>query len=146
MFQSLVLKNASYFKGNTEFAQNAFFGLWEETIAQLRAEVVVIRGGFCKGCQYCLIRIVPLTAIKFLIIFIFVEFLIKKLFQSLQCQDKIHTSSWCIRPFQCCKRSSWSGLCMSRPSPLLLLATQYLDERYKRKQSELFLSHPEHII
>ena len=38
----------------------------------------------------------------------------------------------------------WSGLCMSSPSPLHLLATQHFDERYKRKQSASFLSQPEH--
>ena len=36
----------------------------------------------CKVCQYCLIRSVSLTAIKFLIIFMFIEFLINKFFQS----------------------------------------------------------------
>ena len=36
----------------------------------------------CKGCQYCSICSVPLTVIKFLIIFMFVEFLIKTFFQS----------------------------------------------------------------
>ena len=40
----------------------------------------------------------------------------------------------------------WSGLCMSSPSPLHRLATQHFDERYKRKQSESFLSQPEHTI
>ena len=36
----------------------------------------------CKCCQYCSIRSVPLAVIKFLIIFMFIELLIKKLFQS----------------------------------------------------------------
>ena len=36
----------------------------------------------CKGCQYCSICSVPLTVIKFIIIVMFVEFLIKKFFQS----------------------------------------------------------------
>ena len=36
----------------------------------------------CKHCQYFLIRSVPLTVIKFLIIFMFVEFLVKKFFRS----------------------------------------------------------------
>ena len=36
----------------------------------------------CKVCQYCWIRSVPLTVIKFLIIFMLVEFPIKKFFQS----------------------------------------------------------------
>ena len=36
----------------------------------------------CNGCQYCFIHSVSLTVIKFLIIFMFVEVLIKKLFQS----------------------------------------------------------------
>ena len=40
----------------------------------------------------------------------------------------------------------WSCLCMSRTSPLHRLATQYFDERYKRKQSESFLRQPEHTI
>ena len=35
---------------------------------------------------------------------------------------------------------------MSSPSPLHRLATQHFDERYKRKQSKLFLSQPEHTI
>ena len=39
-----------------------------------------------------------------------------------------------------------SGPCMSSPSPLHWLTTQYFDERYKRKQSDSFLSHPEHTI
>ena len=34
---------------------------------------------------------------------------------------------------------------MSRPSPLHRLATQNFDECFKRKQSETFLSHPEHL-
>ena len=36
----------------------------------------------CKVCQYCSIRSVPLAVIKFLIIFMLVEFPIKKFFQS----------------------------------------------------------------
>ena len=36
----------------------------------------------CKRCQYCSICSVPLTVIKFVIIFMFVDFLNKKLFQS----------------------------------------------------------------
>ena len=36
----------------------------------------------CKLCQYCSIHRVPLTVIKFLTIFIFVEFMIKRFFQS----------------------------------------------------------------
>ena len=35
---------------------------------------------------------------------------------------------------------------MSSPSPLHRLATQHFDERYKRKQSESFLSQPEQTI
>ena len=35
---------------------------------------------------------------------------------------------------------------MSSPSPLHRLLTKYFDERYKHKQSELFLSEPEHTI
>ena len=35
---------------------------------------------------------------------------------------------------------------MSSPSPFQRLAAQYFDEHYKRKQSESFLSQPEHII
>ena len=35
---------------------------------------------------------------------------------------------------------------MSSFSPLYRLATQHFDERYKRKQSESFLSQPEHTI
>ena len=79
----------------------------------------------------------------------FVEFLIKKFFQSrnsLQCQDKIHTDGWCICCSQFCKRSSWSGLCMSSPSRLHRLATQHFDARYNCKHSESFLSQPEHTI
>ena len=63
----------------------------------------------------------------------------------LQCQDRIHTDAWCICWSQCCKRSS-SDFCMPSPSPLHRLATQHSDERFKRKQSESFLSQPEHII
>ena len=40
----------------------------------------------------------------------------------------------------------WSGLCISSPSPLHRLAKQHFDERYKRKQSESFLSQPEQTI
>ena len=36
--------------------------------------------------------------------------------------------------------------CMSGPRPLHRIATQHFDERYKRKQSESFLSQPEHTI
>ena len=36
----------------------------------------------CKDCQYCSIHSVPVTVIKFLIIFIFVELLVMKFFQS----------------------------------------------------------------
>ena len=36
----------------------------------------------CSGCKYCLIRCVPLTVIKSLIIFMFAKFLMKKFFQS----------------------------------------------------------------
>ena len=97
-----------------------------------------------KGCQYCSICSAPLAVIKFLIIFIFVEFLIKKLFEI--CSARTHTDAWCICCFQCCKWSSWSGLCMSSPSPLYRLAKQHFDERCKRKQSESFLSQPEHTI
>ena len=35
-----------------------------------------------------------------------------------------------------------SGLCMSNLCPLHQLAGQHFDERYKRKQSEPFLSWP----
>ena len=35
---------------------------------------------------------------------------------------------------------------MSRPSPLHRLATQHFGEHYKRKQSESFLSQPEHHL
>ena len=35
---------------------------------------------------------------------------------------------------------------MPSPSPLHRLATQHFDERYKRKQSQSFLSQPEHTI
>ena len=54
-----------------------------------------------KDCQYCSIVSVPLTVIKFLIIFIIVEFLIKKFFQR---QDRIHTIAWCICCSQGCKQ------------------------------------------
>ena len=40
----------------------------------------------------------------------------------------------------------WSALCVSSSSPLHWLATEYFDERYKRKQSESFLSQLEHTI
>ena len=36
----------------------------------------------CKDCQYCSIHSPPMVVIKFLIIFIFVELLVKKFFQS----------------------------------------------------------------
>ena len=36
----------------------------------------------CKDCQYCSIHSVPVTVIKFLIIFIFVKLLVMKFFQS----------------------------------------------------------------
>ena len=58
----------------------------------------------------------------------------------------IHTDVRCICCSQCFKRSSWSGLRMSSPSPLHRLETQHFDERYKRKKSESFLSQPEHTI
>ena len=70
----------------------------------------------------------------------------QKIISELQCQDRIYTDAWCICCSQCCKQSSWTGPCMSSPSPLYRLATQHFDERYKRKQSESFLSQPEHII
>ena len=35
---------------------------------------------------------------------------------------------------------------MSNISPLHRLATQHFDERYKRKQSDSFLTQPEHTI
>ena len=95
----------------------------------------------CKGCQYCPTRSVPLKVIKFLIVVVFVEFLIQ-----LQFQDSLHTDAWCIYCSQCCKRSSWSGIFLSSPSPLYWLATQYFDECSKCKQSESFLSQPEHTI
>ena len=63
----------------------------------------------------------------------------------MHCQDRIH-GAWCICCSQCCKQSSWSGLCMSNPSPLHRLATQHFDGCYKSKQSESILSQPEHII
>ena len=64
----------------------------------------------------------------------------------MQCQDRIHTDAWCICCSQCCKRSPWSVLFMSSPRPLHRLVTQHFDERYKRKQSESFLSQLEHTI
>ena len=70
----------------------------------------------------------------------------QEILSELQCQDRIHTNGWCICCSQCCKRSSWSGLFISSPSPLHRLAAQHFDERYKRKQSESFLSQPEHTI
>ena len=39
-----------------------------------------------------------------------------------------------------------NDLCMSSPTPLHRLATQYIDERYKRKQIKSFLSQPETTI
>ena len=66
--------------------------------------------------------------------------------QEIQCHDRIHTNAWCICCSQSFKRSSWSVLFMSRPSPLHRLATQHFGEHYKRKQSESFLSQPEHTI
>ena len=35
---------------------------------------------------------------------------------------------------------------MSSPSPLHQLATEHFDDPYKRKQSESFLSQPEHYL
>ena len=67
-------------------------------------------------------------------IFMFAEFLIKKFFQSC--------SGWYI----CCSQGSKrSVLWMLSPSSLHRLPTHF-DERYKRKQSEPFLSQPEHTI
>ena len=40
----------------------------------------------------------------------------------------------------------WSGLCISSPSQLHQLEAQHFDEHYKRKQSESFVSKPEHTI
>ena len=102
----------------------------------------------CKGCRYCSIHSVPLTVIKFLIIFMFVEFLIKKFFQSCSARTgftPMSDKSVDLRRSQC-KQSSWSGLCMSSPSPLHRLITQHFDERYKRKQNDSFLREPEHTI
>ena len=62
----------------------------------------------------------------------------QEILSELQCQDRIHTDAWCICCSQCCKRSSWSGLCMSSPSPLHWLATQHFHERYKCKQGSRF--------
>ena len=67
-------------------------------------------------------------------------------FSKLQCQDRIHTDGWSICCSHGCKRSSWSSLCMSSPTPWYWLATQHFDERYKCKQSEQSLSRPEHTI
>ena len=92
----------------------------------------------CKDCQYCSIRSVPLTVIKFLIIFMSFEFLITKFVQSCSARTgftPMHDAFVCSH---CCKRSSRSGLCMSSLSPLHRLATQHFDECYKRKQSESF--------
>ena len=50
------------------------------SITSISLFAFIVNGG--KFCQYCSIRSVPLTVIKFLIIFMFVEFLIKKFFQS----------------------------------------------------------------
>ena len=41
---------------------------------------------------------------------------------------------------------TWWGLCMSSLSPSHRPATQHFDEGYKNKQSESFLSQPEHAI
>ena len=74
------------------------------------------------------------------------EFLITKFVQSCSARTgftPMHDAFVCSH---CCKRSSRSGLCMSSLSPLHRLATQHFDERYKRKQSESFLSQPEHTI
>ena len=100
----------------------------------------------CKDCQYCSIRSVPLTVIKFLIIFMSFEFLITKFVQSCSARTgftPMHDAFVCSH---CCKRSSRSGLCMSSLSPLHRLATQHFDECYKCKQSESFLSQPEYTI
>ena len=51
----------------------------------------------------------------------------QEILSELQCQDRIHTNAWCICCSQGCKRSSWSGFCMSIPSPLHWLATQHFD-------------------
>ena len=70
----------------------------------------------------------------------------QEIFSALHYQNRIHTDAWCISCSQSCKRSFWSGLCMSSPSPLHWPATQNFDEHYKCKQSELFLNQPEHSI
>ena len=68
------------------------------------------------------------------------------MFLELQRQNRIHTDAWCICCSQCSSWPSWSGFRISSPSPLRWLVTQHFDERYKRKQNELFLSQPEHVI
>ena len=62
----------------------------------------------------------------------------QKIISELQCQDRIYTNAWCICCSQCCKQSSWTGPCMSSPSPLYRLATQHFDERYNRKEWVIF--------
>ena len=70
----------------------------------------------------------------------------QEVLSELQYHDRIHINTWCICCSRCFKQSSWSGHCMSGPSPLHRLATQHFDERDKCKRNESFLSQPEHTI
>ena len=53
-------------------------------------------------------------------------------------QDRIHTDASCICCSQGWKRSLWSGLCTSSPSPLHRLATQHFDEHYTQRVSNFW--------
>ena len=75
----------------------------------------------------------------------FVEFLIKKFFQSCSARQDSHqcTTDLLLSVLQ---RANWSGVCISSLSLLHQLTTQHFDERYKHKQSKSFLSQPEYTI
>ena len=54
----------------------------------------------CKGCQYCSICSVPISN------HLHVRWVPdQEILSELQCQDRIHTSAWCICCSQGCKRS-----------------------------------------
>ena len=76
----------------------------------------------------------------------FVEFLIKKFFQSYSARTGFTLMHDAFVALSVANDILVQVFCMSGPSPLHRIATQRFDERYKRKQSESFLSQPEQTI
>ena len=96
----------------------------------------------CDSCKWCSICSVPRTFIKFFIIFMFVEFLIKKFLQSFSARTGltlIHHKYVALGVAN--NLLDQVFICL-----LHQIATQHSDERYKHKQNGSFLSQPEHTI